>query len=192
MDFTSITSTVRRMLKAISDTHSSLHLIQEHKLGKYAYASHPAFDGEQNEQWQWLAWPGKGIRQQGLAALISVEHVVEHKRRVAGLHCEIAYVGLDLWASGTTAIALNVYFEPGQSLAQLRESCDSFRATVAEASKHTPDFILCAGDFNVNMHHPPSTMCALLEETMRELGFSRLDLLGDRREWVTRPRTGSP
>ena len=74
---------------------------------------------------------------------------------------------------------------------QLRESCDSFRAAVAEASKHTPDFMLCAGDFNVNMHHPPSAMCTLLEETMIELGFARLDLLRDRRDLVTRPRTGS-
>ena len=56
-----------------------------------------------------------------IAALISVEHVVEHKKRVAGLQCEIAYVGLDLWALGTTAIAINVYFQPGQSLTQFRE-----------------------------------------------------------------------
>jgi hypothetical protein len=96
VDYASVTSTVMRMLKAVSDTHSSLHMIQEHKLGKYVYASPTAFDGNQNEQWQWLAWPGKGVRQQGLAALISIEHVVEHKHRVAGLQCEIAYVGLDL------------------------------------------------------------------------------------------------
>ena len=120
-----------------------------------------------------------------------MEHVVEHKQRVAGLQCEIAYVGLDLWTSGTTAIAINVYFEPGQSLTQLRESCDSFKTAVAEAAKHAPDFMLCAGDFNVNMHHPPSAMCALLEQTMFDLGFVRLDLQEDRRDWVTRPRTGS-
>ena len=110
---------------------------------------------------------------------------------MVGPQCEIAYVGLDLWASGTKAIAINVYFEPGQSLAQLRESCDTLRATAAEAAKHNPDMLLCAGDFNANMHHPPSAMCTLLEQTMVELGLVRLDLQGDRRDWVTRPRTGS-
>lgn len=191
VDHTSEVSTVQRMLKAMSDTYSSLHLIQEHKLGKYAYLCHVAFNGTKNAQWQWVAWPGKGIRQQGLAALVSVEHVVEHKHRVAGAHCEIAYVGLDLWASGTTAIAINVYFEPGQSLAQLRESCDTLRTTAAETAKHKPDMTLCAGDFNVNMHHPPTAMCTLLEQTMLDLGFVRLDLQGDRRDWITRPRTAS-
>jgi hypothetical protein len=134
VDYISATCTVQRMLAAVRSTKSSLHLIQEHKLGEYAYASHAAFDGDQNTQWQWLAWPGKAIRQQGLAALISVEHVVEHKKRVAGLWCEVAYVGIDLWASGTTAIAINVYFQPGQNLTQLQESCDTFSAAVAEAS----------------------------------------------------------
>ena len=116
-----------------------------------------------------------------------MEHVVEHKQRVAGLQCEIAYVGPDMWGSGTTTVAINVYFEPGQNLAQLRESCDSFKVAVAEASKHTPDFMLCAGDFNVNMHHPPSAMCALLEQTMLDLGFVRLGLQENIREWVTPP-----
>ena len=134
------------MLKAMRDTHSSLHLIQEHKLGKYIYAYRSAFDGELDDHWRWLAWPGKGIRQQGMAALIFVEHVVDFKQRVAGLRCEIAYVGLDLWASGTTAVAINVCFEPGQNLSQLQESCDNLRAAVAEAAKHAPDQA-CAGPY---------------------------------------------
>ena len=74
-----------------------------------------------------------------------------------------------------------LYFEPGQNLAQLRESCDSFKIAVAEASNHTPDFMLCAGDSNVDMHHPPSAMCALLEQTMLDLGCVRLDLQEKRR-----------
>ena len=34
-------------------------------------------------------------------------------------------------------------------------------------------------------------MCTLFERTMLDLGFVRLDLQGDRREWITRPRTSS-
>ena len=117
VDHTSNGCTVQRMLRAMSDTPSSLHLIQERKLGASAYSSHAAFNGTLSEQWQWLVWPGKCIRQQGLAALVSVEHVLGHKRRVVVPQDEVAYVGLDLWASGTTVVAINVYFEPGQSLA---------------------------------------------------------------------------
>ena len=65
VDYTSDACTVQRMLKVMRDTHSSLHLIQEHKLGKHTYAYDPAFDGELNDHWGWLAWPGKSIRQQG-------------------------------------------------------------------------------------------------------------------------------
>ena len=100
-------------------------------------------------------------------------------------------MGPDLWASGTTAVAINVYFEPGQNPSQLQESCDNLRAAIAQAAKHAPNFMLCAGDFHVNMHHPPSAMCTLFERTMIDLGFVRLGLQGDRRGWITRPRTAS-
>ena len=48
VDHTSDGCTIQRMLRAMADTCSSLHLIQEHKLGAYAYSSHAAFDGTLN------------------------------------------------------------------------------------------------------------------------------------------------
>ena len=90
---------MQRMLRAMGDIGSSLQ--------RYAYSCHVAFDGALNEQWQWIAWPGKRIRQQGLAALVFVQHVFEHERRAASPQCEVAYVGLDMWAS------------------RLRESCNT-------------------------------------------------------------------
>ena len=44
VDYDSETCTVKCMLKAIGDTHSSLHLMQEFKLGKYAHLTLPSME----------------------------------------------------------------------------------------------------------------------------------------------------
>ena len=182
-------STIKRMTGVMSVVGSSIHLIQEHKLGKREYMAHPSFT---NSEWLWIAWPGKGHRQQGLAVLIHESHEASTTGHKTTNRSEIAYVVFYPFHSLEPHAVINVYFEPAQNQEDLQTSLSALQAVIQTIRDMDITNIYIGGDLNVDML-PNSLANGIAEKQeamhdwQRLSGITRLDMLPGNKDWITRP-----